>query len=64
MLPNFLAGPLARIEPYGIMILIALLLLLPILGANLGIELNIMSRLISAPADAIIWAIVRLTGNG
>jgi hypothetical protein len=46
------------------MILITLLLLLPILGANLGIDLNIMSRLISAPTDAIIWAIVRLTGNG
>jgi Zn-dependent protease len=64
LLPNFLAEPLARLEPYGIMILITLLLLLPILGANLGIDLNIMSRLINAPTDAIIWAIVRLTGNG
>jgi Zn-dependent protease len=32
LLPNFLAAPFARLEPYGMMILIALLLFLPMLG--------------------------------
>ena len=32
LLPNFLAAPFARLEPYGMMILIALLFFLPMLG--------------------------------
>ena len=33
LLPDFLALPLARLEPYGMIILIAALLVLPVLGA-------------------------------
>jgi hypothetical protein len=62
--PHFLAEPLARLEPYGIMILISLLFFLPMLGAQMGIDLNIISRLIGVPTEAIIRAIVQLTGNG
>ena len=64
LLPNFLAVPLARLEPYGMIILIAALLVLPVLGAQLGVDLNILSRLIGGPIEAIIRAIVRMTGNG
>ena len=64
LLPNALAEPLARLEPYGIMILLTLLLLLPMLGAQMGVDLNILSRLIGGPTEAIIRAILRLTGNG
>lgn len=64
VLPDFLARPLADLEPYGMMILIGLLFFLPMLGAQMGLDLNIISRLIGAPTEAIIWTIVRLTGNG
>lgn len=64
LLPNALAEPLARLEPYGIMILLTLLLFLPMLGAQMGVDFNILSRLIGGPTDAIIRAILRLTGNG
>jgi hypothetical protein len=64
VLPNFLALPLAQLEPYGMMILITLLFFLPMLGAQLGIDLNIISRLIGIPTQAIVRAIVQLTGNG
>ena len=64
LLPNFLAEPMARLEPYGMMILITLLFFLPMLGAQVGLDLNIISRLISIPTEAIIWGIVQLTGNG
>src|SRR5882724_3641817 len=37
VLPGTLASPLARLEPYGMMILIAVLFILPVLGAQLGI---------------------------
>ena len=64
LLPNFLAEPVARLEPYGMMILIALLFLLPVLGAQMGLDLNIISYLIEAPTEVILRAILRLTGNG
>ena len=56
LLPNFLALPLARLEPYGVMILLTLMLFAPILGAQMGVDLNIISRLISGPTDAILGA--------
>src|SRR5689334_15070885 len=64
LLPNVLALPLARLEPYGVMILLTLMLFAPILGAQMGVDLNIISRLIGGPTDAILGAILRLTGNG
>ena len=64
LLPNFLAAPFARLEPYGMMILIALLFFLPMLGANMGIDLNIISYLMGVPTEVILRAILRLTGNG
>ena len=64
LLPNFLAIPLARLEPYGVMILLTLMLLPPIVGPQLGLDFNIISRLISGPTEAILRAILRLTGNG
>jgi Zn-dependent protease len=64
LLPKFLADPLANLEPYGMMILITLLFFVPMIGAQMGIDLNIISSLIGAPTDLILRAIVQLTGNG
>ena len=50
-----MAKLLARLEPYGLMILIVVLFVLPLLGAQLGIDLNVVWHII----DAILW----LTGN-
>lgn len=63
ILPKAAAGPVARLEPYGLAILIGLLIVLPLLGARLGIDLSVVSRLIAIAAGAIIEAILRLTGN-
>jgi Zn-dependent protease len=62
LLPNFLAAPLARLEPYGMMILLTVLLVLPLLGAQMGMDLNIVSRLINGPTEAILRAILWVTG--
>jgi Zn-dependent protease len=64
LLPNFLADPLASLEPYGMMILITLLFFLPMLGAQMGIDLNVIWRLIETPTELIVRGIVQLTGNG
>ena len=63
LLPDFLARPFAQLEPFGMLILIALLFLIPLLGAQLGLDLSIVSRVVSVVTGAIIDAIVWLTGN-
>jgi hypothetical protein len=64
LLPKFVALPLARLEPYGMIILIAALLILPVLGAQMSVDLNILPHLITGPVETIIRAIVWLTSNG
>ena len=63
LLPNVLAKQLARLEPYGMIILIGLLILLPLLGSQLGVDLGFVSHLISSATDTVIGVILRLTGN-
>jgi Zn-dependent protease len=63
LLPDFLARPLAQLEPFGMLILIALLFLVPLLGAQLGVDLSVVSRVVNAVTGTIIRAIAWLTGN-
>ena len=63
LLPNVLVNPFARLEPYGMMILIGLLIVLPLLGSQLGVDLSFVSHFISTATGAVIRVIVRLTGN-
>jgi Zn-dependent protease len=63
VLPDALASPLARLEPYGMLILIGLLFILPMLGTQLGVDLSIVSRVIASSTGAILHAILQLTGN-
>jgi Zn-dependent protease len=63
VLPRAAAAPLARLEPYGIAILIGLLIVLPLLGAQLGIDLSFVSRVLAISTATIIDAIVHFTGN-
>ena len=62
LLPDALANPLARLEPYG-MILIGVLFILPLLGAQLGIDLNVVWLLIERSTNVMIEVILWLTGN-
>jgi Zn-dependent protease len=63
ILPRALGNQLARVEPYGMFILIGFLMILPLLGQGLGVNLNLFSRLIATPANVIIQAIITVTGN-
>ena len=45
------------------LILIAILFLVPLLGAQLGVDLSIVSQAVAVVTGAIIDAIVWLTGN-
>lgn len=58
ILPDFVARPLARLEPYGMLILIALIIVAPMAG------LNYVSPAISAATGFLIRLVLQVTGNG
>ena len=62
LLPNSLALPLARLEPFGMFILLGAMFLLPMLGRNLNLDLDIIGLLVAGPTDAIINLIVQIAG--
>src|SRR5271169_1222601 len=64
LLPRALAYPLARVEPYGIPILLALLFVLPWIGEQIGVNLNILGYVIGVPMEALINLVLTLTGQG
>jgi Zn-dependent protease len=63
ILPKAAAASVARLEPYGLAILISLLIVLPLLGAQLGIDLSVVSRALAVSTGIIIEAILIVTGN-
>jgi len=63
LLPNFLAMQLARLERYGMSIIIGLLFLVPLIAAQAGYRVDLFTHLIERPANALINAIIVVTGN-
>lgn len=62
LLPDVVAYPLARLEHWGMFIIIGGVFILPLIGGQLGIDLNIFSWLVRGPVDYLIKAILTLTG--
>lgn len=63
LLPNVLAAPLSRLEPYGMLILIGALLLLPVLGNQLGLNLDLISTIVRTVTGYVIQLLLLVTGN-
>jgi hypothetical protein len=51
------------LEPFGLLILIGLLIVLPLLGTQLGIDLSAVAHALAISTRAIIEAILHVTGN-
>jgi Zn-dependent protease len=64
LLPQVLARPFSRIEPYGLALLVGLLIVLPLLGAQFGLNLDVISQIVTRSARAVIAIILQVTGNG
>jgi Zn-dependent protease len=62
LLPRFLGMRLARLERYGIIIVVAALFLLPWLGREIGVDLDIVGIIIYWPSNMIVQGIGWLTG--
>jgi Zn-dependent protease len=63
LLPNALALPLSRLEPFGMLILIGFLIVIPMLGTQFGLSLDIISAGVRAATGFVINLILLLTGN-
>ena len=62
LLPPRLAVPFARLERHGMLIIIGLLFVLPIVGAQLGVNLDILGSLLGRAVDAVIGVILKVAG--
>ncbi len=63
ILPKALGRQLARLEPYGLAILLGLFIVLPLLGSYLNLNLNFVSYVIAVSTNTVVRAILWLTGN-
>jgi Zn-dependent protease len=62
ILPGNLARPVARLERAGIIIILGALFLLPLLGSQLGMDLNVFQWIVGSPAFETMKWIVDLVG--
>lgn len=63
LLPRPLALPLARLEPFGMLILIGILILLPLAGSQFGLNLDVISAILRTLTGYVIRGVLFLTGN-
>jgi Zn-dependent protease len=63
LLPRILAAPLARLEPYGMLILIGILILLPLAGSQFGLNLDVISAILRTVTGYVIRLLLLVTGN-
>ncbi|WP_085908185.1 site-2 protease family protein [Kiloniella majae] len=54
LLPNSLAIPFSRLEKYGMIILIGLIFVLPMIGRQIGMDLNLISYVIIKSIHAML----------
>jgi Zn-dependent protease len=63
LLPKALALPLSRLEPFGMLILIGVLILLPLAGSQFGLNLDVISAILRTSTGYVIQTILTLTAN-
>jgi Zn-dependent protease len=63
LLPRALATPLSRLEPFGMLILIGLLILLPLVGSQFGLNLDVISKILRTLTGYVLAVILIATGN-
>jgi Zn-dependent protease len=62
LLPRALATPLAQLEKWGMLIIIGAIFILPLLGRNIGLDLDIFGWLVGVPVYHLMRGILALAG--
>jgi Zn-dependent protease len=63
LLPRVLAYPLSLLEPFGMLILIGVLIILPLAGSQFGLNLDVISAILRTSTGFVIGLILAVTGN-
>ena len=63
LLPRQLAMPYAKLERYGMAIIIGLLIVPPFIGSQIGMKLDLLPWLILGPVEILIDSILTLAGH-
>jgi Zn-dependent protease len=63
LLPRWLAAPLAQLEPFGMLILIGILIVLPLAGSQFGLNLDVISTILRKSTGFVIQLLLVVTGN-
>lgn len=63
LLPPDLAVPYAKLEPYGMPVIVGLLIVPPLIGMLLGVPLDILPWLILSPVEFIFDLLLTLAGH-
>ena len=61
LLPAALSRPLSKIEPYGILILMTVLFIVPLIGQEIGYPLDLLRYILRNVIEVLITIIVTLT---
>jgi Zn-dependent protease len=64
LLPRWLGITLSRLEPYGMLILIGFLIVLPLAGSQFGLNLDVISTILRTSTGYLIRLLLVVTGNG
>jgi Zn-dependent protease len=63
LLPKVLAFPLSRLEPYGMLILIGFLIIVPLVGTQFGLNLDVISAILRTSTNFVMRLLLALTWN-
>ena len=63
LLPRRLAVPYAKLERYGMAIIIGLLVVPPLIGMQLGMKLDLLPWLLLAPVEILVDTILTMAGH-
>jgi Zn-dependent protease len=63
LLPDIFAKHLARLEPFGMVILLGLFIVLPLVGSQFGIDLGFIAHFVTGATNAVIKVILLSTSN-
>jgi Zn-dependent protease len=64
LLPDALARPYAKLERHGFLILLGVIFVLPMLGRQIGVDLNLFRWLVGVPLAWLAPVFLRLAGTG
>jgi len=64
LLPARYARPLARLERYGLLIVIGLIFVLPLIGAQIGVDISVLTWVVGPVVGFLYDLVLALTGHG